>query len=129
MLTGICPIHARLLARTAELTEEFRGIAAGLGELWLEQVRFQTSRQVRMEDVGEDTTLAGLLKAIHQLELDADSLQALVPELTVLKSKLPVEVDEGEEPWFDYSPAKMAALYGEVRELLVAKLLQHGGKQ
>ncbi len=130
VLTGNCPVHAHLLARTAELTEEFRGIAAGIGELWLEQVRFQTSRKVRLEEIlGEDTPLAGLLQTVHQLELDADTLLTLVPELAVLKAKLPAEVDSDEEPFFDSSPAKIAELHAEVRELLIAKLLQHGGSQ
>lgn len=130
VLTGSTAVHALLLARTAELTEEFRGIAAGLGELWLEQVRFQTNRKVRLEDIlGEDTPLAGLLETIHQLKPDGDSLLSLVPELAVLKAKLPAELDIGDEPFLDVSPAKIAELHAEVRELLIAKLLHLGGSQ
>lgn len=129
ILTGNCPVHARLLARTAELTEEFRGIAAGIGELWLEQVRFQTSRRVQLEEIlGADTPLAGLMGTIHQLELNADSLLALVPELAILKSKLPVDIDDGGDPLFAAAPEKIGELHSEVRELLIAKLLQHGEK-
>ncbi len=119
-----------MLARTVELTEEFRGIAAGLGELWLEQVRFQTQHKVRFEDIlGDDTPLAGLLETIHQLELDGDNLLSLVPGLAVLKTKLPAEIDGEGEPFLEYSPAKIAELHAEVRELLIAKLLHLGGNQ
>jgi DNA repair protein SbcD/Mre11 len=130
VLVGSTSVHAALLARTAELTEEFRGIAAGLGELWLEQVRFQTNRKVHLEDIlGDDTPLAGLLTTIHQLELDSDSLLSLVPELAVLKAKLPSEIDGEGEPFLESSPAKIAELHAEVRELLIAKLLHLGGSQ
>ena len=71
VLTGKSPVHAQLLDRTVQWTEEFRGIAAGLGDVWLEKVTFQTSRKKRIEDIyGEDTPIAGLLRSIQQLELD-----------------------------------------------------------
>lgn len=130
VLIGSTAVHARLLARTAEMTEEFRGIAVGLGELWLEQVRFQTNRKVRLEEIlGDDTPLAGLLATIHQLELEGEDLLSLVPELAVLKAKLPVEIDGEEEAFLESSPAKIAELHAEVRELLIAKLLHLGGSQ
>ena len=129
LLVGTSAMHSRLLARTAELTEEFRGIAAGLGDLWLEQVRFQTSRKDSLQEIGDDSPLAALLRAIHRLEPDAEGLAALVPELAILRSKLPAEIDSYEEPLLDFSPAKMTELHAEVRELLVGRLLQHGGRQ
>ncbi|MBF0231923.1 MAG: DNA repair exonuclease [Desulfamplus sp.] len=127
VLTGKCPIHARLLDRTAQWTEEFRGIAAELGDVWLEKVKFQTSRKVSLEEIfGEDTPIAGLLQSIQHLELDGDLLLALVPELSALKSKLPPEVYNCNEPFLDSSPEKISEIHTEVQELLIAKLLQHG---
>ncbi len=127
ILTGKCPVHSRLLERTAEFTEEFRGIAVGLGDLWLEKVLFQTSRAVSLDEVfGEDTPIAGLLQSIARVELDGDTLLGLVPELAVLKSKLPPELHSGEEPFLDPSPDKIANLRTAVQELLIAKLLSHG---
>ena len=128
VLTGKCPVHAQLLNRTAQWTEEFRGIAVGLGEVWLEKVKFQTSRKMSLDEiVGEDTPIAGLLQSIQKLELDGDTLLGLVPELAVLKSKLPPEIHSGDEPFLDTSPDKITELRTEVQELLIARLLQHGG--
>lgn len=128
VLTGRCPVHAQLLDRTTQWTEEFRGIAAGFGNVWLEKVKFQTSRKVILEEIfGEDTPIAGLLQSIQHLELDGDTLLELVPELSTLKSKLPAEIHSGDEPFLDPSPDKIAELRTEVQELLIAKLLQHGG--
>ena len=128
VLTGKCPVHAQLLERTAQWTEEFRGIAASHGDVWLEKVKFHTSRKVSLEEIaGEDTPIAGLLHSIEKLELGGDRLLELVPELAVLKSKLPAEIHSGGEPFLDTSPEKMGELRSEVQELLIAKLLQHGG--
>ena len=128
VLTGKCPVHAQLLDRTAQWTEEFRGIAAGFGNVWLEKVKFQTSRKKSLEEIfGEDTPIAGLLQSIQHLELDGDTLLGLVPELSALKSKLPAEIHSGDEPFLDPSPEKIAELRTDVQELLIAKLLQHGG--
>ncbi len=128
VLTGKCPVHAQLLDRTAKWTEEFRGIAAGLNNVWLEKVKFQTNRGKSLEEIyNEDTPIAGLLRSIQHLEPDGDTLLELVPELSALKSKLPAEIHSGDEPFLDQSPEKIAELRIEVQELLIAKLLQHGG--
>jgi len=130
VLTGKCAVHAQLFDRTAQWTEEFRGIAAGLGDIWLEKVAFRTSRKVSLEEiVSEDTPIAGLLQSIERLELHGDSLFELVPDLSVLKSKLPPEIHSGDEPFLDASSDKIAELRTEVQELLIARLLQHGGAQ
>jgi DNA repair exonuclease SbcCD nuclease subunit len=128
VLSGKCPVHAQLLDRTAQWTEEFRGIAASHGDVWLEKVKFHTSRKVSLEEIaGEDTPIASLLQSIEKLELGGDRLLELVPELAVLKSKLPAEIHSSDEPFLDTSPEKMGELRNEVQELLIAKLLQHGG--
>ncbi|MFH0784117.1 MAG: DNA repair exonuclease [Pseudomonadota bacterium] len=130
VLSGSCSVHGRLLARAAQWTEEFRGIATGFGDMWLEQVRFQTSRKVQLEEIlGDDTPLAAMLQTVHNLELGGDSLFTLVPELAILKSKLPPEIDSDEETFLDPSPQKNAELRNEVRELLIARLLLHGGTE
>ncbi len=130
MLTGESPVHARLLDQKAQWTEDFRGIAAGTGDVWLEKVMFRTRRTVRFEALfRDDTPIAGLLQSIRQLAIDGDTLLKMVPELSTLKSKLPPEVHSGDEPFLDLSPGRITALRSEVQELLVAKLLQHGGEK
>ncbi len=128
VLTGKCPIHAKLHDKTTEWAEKFRGIAAGLGDVWLEKVKFNTSREVKLEEIfSEDTPFAGLLHSIQHLELDGDSLFKLVPELSSLKSKLPAEIHSSDEPFLDPSPDQIAELRSEVQELLIAKLLLQRG--
>jgi DNA repair protein SbcD/Mre11 len=130
LLIGKCPVHNQLLEKSAMFTEEFRGIAVGLGDVWLEKVLFQTGREVDLDQVfGEDTPIAGLLRSISRLAPDDDTLFGQVPELAVLKSKLPPELFGGVDPFLDTSPEKITNLRTAVQELLIAKLLHHGAGQ
>ena len=128
ILTGSCPVHGKLLDQATQWTEGFRSIAVQFGDIWLEKVKFQTSRKVSLEAMfGEDTPISGLLKSIQQIELDGESIFGLVPELSALKNKLPAEIQTGDEPFLNPSPEKIEGLRNEIQELLIAKLLQHGG--
>lgn len=128
VLTGRCSVHAQLFNRMPQYTEEFRGIATALGDIWLEKVAFRTSRKVSLKEIaGENTPIAGLLQSIDSLKLDGDTLLKIIPELAVLKSKLPPDIHSSDEPFLDTSSDKIAELRTEVQELLIAKLLQHEG--
>ena len=128
ILTGQCPVHAQLLDRTFQLTEEFRAIAESFGDVWLEKVKFRTSRKVNLADlIGEDTPIAGLIESIQKMEFDAEAPESLVPELSILKTKLPAEINSSDDPFLDSDPEKMAELLTEVQEMLISKLLHHGG--
>jgi len=129
ILVGACPVHADLIGRWTRLIEEFRGVAAASGEVWLEKVLLQTRRRSDLAElVGRDTALAGMLHSLDELQLGTEELVALVPDLPAFKSRLPHELFEGEEPFLADSPEQINALRDEVRELLVARLLQHGGQ-
>lgn len=130
VLTGQCAFHTELFSMPEQWSEEFRAIAAGLGNIWLEKVAFQTSRKVELKEVlGDETPISGLLRSIEGLELEGENLFELVPELSVLKSKLPPEIYNGDESLLDISSEKTAELRTEVRELLISKLLEHGSDQ
>ena len=108
--------------------EEAKGIAAGLGDVWLEKVKFRTNRKTSLEEiVGEDTPLSGLLQAVESLEFRGDALKMLVPDLANLKSKLPAELLD-EDSLLESQPEHLNELREEVKELLIAKLIQHGGE-
>jgi len=127
-LEGGCPLHAELHARSIQWTEEFRGIAAGLGDVWLEKVKFRTTRKTSPEaSVGEDTPLSGLLQAVESLEFGGDALTTLLPDLASLKTKLPAELLD-EDSLLESQPEHLNELREEVKELLIAKLIQHGGE-
>jgi DNA repair exonuclease SbcCD nuclease subunit len=126
-LAGESPIHAELHRESAPLTEEFRALAAGLGEMWLEKVVFATRRPVGLtQSLGAETPMADLIQAIDRLDFQPEALLELVPEIGILQSKLPPELlQEG-----GLIPASQAgSLCEEVKEMLLAKLLGQGGSR
>lgn len=125
-LEGGCPLHAELHSRSAQWAEEFRGIAAGLGDVWLEKVKFNTVRETSLEEiVGEDTPLASLLQAVEGLEFGDDALTRLVPDLANLKTKLPVDLLDADS-LLESRPEQLAELRGAVKEFLIARLIRRG---
>ena len=50
-LLGNCSLHSKLHARSIQWTEEFRGIAASMGNVWLEKVKFRTNRKTSLEEI------------------------------------------------------------------------------
>ena len=130
ILTGECPVHAELFERTEQWTEEFRGIAASLGDLWLEKVQYRTRRKIGLEEIlGADTSIAGLIESIRKAEFDANNVLEMVPEIAVLKSKLPAEIYGNDEPFLETLSASDPNLKTEVQEMLISMLLKHGAER
>ena len=128
-LVGESPVHAELHRESAALTEEFRALAAGLGEMWLENVLFATSRAVALaESLGAETPLADLVQAIDRLAFQPEALLELVPEIGVLQHRLPPELLH-EGGLIPASPARADGFREEVKEMLIARLLGQGGRR
>lgn len=124
-LEGQSPLHADLHARPDRWTEEFQGLAAGLGEIWLEKVKFRTRRRTGLEEIfEEDTPFSGLLQIVDELHLDKEELPALAPDLGALKTKLPAELLD-EDSFVSGGPDELSELRDEIKELLIARLIQH----
>jgi len=128
VLTGNCPLHTELHNRFLHWTEAFRGIAAAIGEIWLEKVQLSTQRQIGLDEiVGTDTPFSELLQTIDSLDFKEVGLTELLPELARLKSKLPPELLH-EDCILEGPPAKLEALKDEVKELLIGRLMHYGSK-
>lgn len=128
-LTGESQTHAELHRASAALTEEFRALSAGLGEIWLEKVIFATRRPVALAtELGAETPLTDLIRAIDRLNLEPVSLIELAPEIWNLQSKLPPELLH--QDWLlNASPEWTTSLGEQIKELLIARLLKQGEGQ
>jgi dsDNA-specific endonuclease/ATPase MutS2 len=121
-------MHAELHARSDLWTEEFRAIAIGMGDIWLEKVQFRTRRMADLDDFLEGKSpLDGLLRSIECLEFGDGALTALVPDLADLKRKMPPELLDDDSLLENPSTAS-TELREEIRELLIARMLHHGGE-
>ena len=134
-LTGKSPFHMNLVSNAAHLTESFRGITAGLGDMWLEKVLFKTVGEDRSNDItgkmrGEQTPLHNVLAAVDQLEWDPDDpqdpLSHKIPDIAALKSKLPPDLLGSDDPLIPNRPDKIAELLGDIKGLLAARLSRQG---
>jgi len=127
VLTGTSPVHALIMDESAHLTESFRSIAAGLGDMWVEKVRFKTEgKETLRHAMGGETPLAGLMTAVEEFDLDPGSLWERIPEIAALKAKLPADLVGSDDPLLPDTPEQMTAFRHEVRELLAGKLIRHG---
>ncbi|MFO7599634.1 MAG: DNA repair exonuclease, partial [Candidatus Desulfacyla sp.] len=126
VLTGSSPVHAILMDESAHVTESFRSIAAGLGDMWLEKVLFRTQgKETPLHAVGRETPLAGLMTAVEAFDLDPGNLPEQVPEIGALITRLPADLVGGDDPLLPNTPEEMATFRQEVRELLAGKLIRH----
>ena len=134
-LTGESPLHMNLLSDALRLTESFRGITAGLGDMWLEKVLFKTvdkgrakkiSGEITGEMTGEETPLGNIMAAVDQLKWDPEQLQdplsSQISDIAALKSKLPPDLLGSDDPLIPNRPEKIIDLLNDVKALLAARL-------
>lgn len=129
-LSGSSTLHAELLAQNTYWVQEFRALAASLGDMWLEKIVFKTRRITSLEEMtGEENPLAGLLQSIDGLDLAPEMLLDLVPEIAPFKAKLPPEILGGEDPFLSDDPQNLKRLRDDVKELLVTILSRREGQE
>jgi len=131
VLQGACAAHASLQADRERWVQEYRALATGLGGagIWLEKVSLRTQSIVSNEfALNHDDALGGLLRSIHELELDSNALGALADELAALRQKLPAELLGGEDPFDPTSPEMIGESLEEIKGLLLDRLLSTNGQ-
>ena len=129
ILQGNCSVHSVLHSDLNHWVQEYRALAAGLGGagMWLEKVVLKTRPAVAMDELLErDDALGGLLRVIHELEIDAAGLEGLAGEVATLRQKLPPELLGGEERYDPGDPQHLAGLMEDIKELLMQRLLTTG---
>jgi exonuclease SbcD len=129
VLQGSSPVHSTLHSDSLHWIQEYRALASGLGGagLWLEKVAIETRQAVALDELLErDDALGGLLRAIHALEIDASSVDALAAEVADLRQKLPHELLGGEDRYDPADPRYLASLMEDIKQLLVHRLVSSG---
>ena len=127
VLEGITPLHGNLHERSVHRVEEFRAIAAGLMEVWLEKVVFATRKKIDPHVSGlKGSPLYALERAVDALQQESPRLLDLIPEFESLRSKLPPELLSEEDP-FHPGEEERALLCEDVKEILMGKALRHEG--
>lgn len=126
VLYGACSAHLKLHADRDRWIQEYRALATGLGGagIWLEKISIKTKPAISTDEVLErDDALSGLLRAIHDMELDSSVLDELADEMSVLRQKLPAELLAGDDPFDPANPEFLKETLEDIKELLVNRLL------
>ncbi len=125
VLEGTTPIHRRLHENSAHWNEEFRAVAASLGDVWLEKILINTRKEQLIEVFPDDSPIADLQKSVEGLQFESSRLLDLIPDFEQLRNKLPPDLLIDDDP-FTPGEDELAALIEDVKELLMAKLQQGG---
>ena len=126
VLYGACSAHLKLHADRERWIQEYRALATGLGGagIWLEKISIKTRPAISRDEVlDRDDALSGLLRAIHDMELDSSILDELAEEMSVLRQKLPAELLTGDDPFDPANPEFLKETLEDIKELLVNRLL------
>lgn len=126
ILEGTTPLHGQLHENLAHWQEEFRAIAANLGDVWIEKIQFKTrTEQQSREGFGDDSPFTALAKSVADLQLGSSRLLELIPDFEQLRSKMPPDLLSDDDPFAPDEEA-LAMLRDDVKDLLMAKMQQGG---
>ena len=128
-LMGSCHAHGELTANMERWINEIREDATDVsgGTVWIENVKIRTRPEVDTEAIlNSDDALAGLLRAIRDMDTDTQLLAKLRGELQELQRKLPSELRMGEDGIDLENPQLLRLATEDVKHLLLARLLSRG---
>ncbi len=126
VIEGVTPLHGRLYENALQLHEEFRAIAANLGDVWVEKAVFNTRKpQGGAAVFSGDSPVESLINSIESIEFETASLIEFIPEFEKLRSKLPSELLSDGDP-FRPGDEELSAIREEVKEMLMGKIEQRG---
>lgn len=128
IVTGRCAAHRALAAAPEAWANQIRALAAGVGEVWVEKVKFHTADESAgaAPAAGDDGPLLELSALLEELRGDDRRLLELGDELAALKKKLPLELlsdDRSDDPLQLDEPTFWRAVLEQVEPLLRARLL------
>ncbi|OQX19696.1 MAG: hypothetical protein BWK76_03805 [Desulfobulbaceae bacterium A2] len=124
-LTGTTAAHFQLTARPSHWQAELEAQALAIGDLWLERLDFCTRPPGDFQQVFGDTTpQATLIEAVTSLDCSPEGLRSLLPDLDALHNRLGRELRDGITELLPTDDGAMARLRDDIRDLLVARLLE-----
>lgn len=126
VIKGACQAHRELVADPVKWTAEVRAaVAAATGEMaWIEKVRFMTAPEADTSilRLGSDP-LSDLIRYIDGLSATGEIGDLLAEDIRSLKEKLPPELFQGEGVIAPGSPEGLSRLVGDVKGMLIQRIL------
>ena len=125
-ITGACPAHDELVSDPERWSNEIRSAAvdAGGGTIWIEKVKLRTESPQDMRSLEPaGGPIAEMIRYLDEVRADPSLVRELAGVLNELGKKLPRELREGDEaPQLD-DEQWVADILGQVRPMLVRRLM------
>jgi DNA repair protein SbcD/Mre11 len=99
-IQGSTKAHQELLVDKDHFINNLRSLSleVGLGDIWIEKVKVETTRQIDVEELkAQHTPIAVILDFIKDVETDEFMLTELLSEFQDIQQALPYELRSGEE--------------------------------
>ncbi|MEZ4381086.1 MAG: DNA repair exonuclease [Nannocystaceae bacterium] len=118
VVEGATPLHEALAANPEPLEAQIRAIAADLGSVWPEKIRFRTRHPAEDVDLGDSVELIAALRGeLARLKEDPAALRGYLGELEPLAASVAPLLDRRPD-----DPAAVAEHLDAIESLLLGKL-------
>jgi DNA repair protein SbcD/Mre11 len=128
-IIGTTKIHQELIVNKDHFMNNIRSIAldVGLGDIWIEKVKVETSRKVSIAEFGEQNMpVAIILDFINELGNDEETLRELLVEFQDLQQSLPYELRNGKDGFDFNDPHLLKKRLQDVEDLILYYLTKTG---
>lgn len=99
-INGATKLHQELIVNKDHIINNIRSLSieVGLGDVWVEKVKIETSRMINIEELKEQhTPIAVILDFIKDVGMDEEMLKELLLEFQDIQQALPFELRIGED--------------------------------
>lgn len=119
-LTGASPMHNQLIVNKEYVMNNLRSMAITLGDVWVEKIKFNTTRLVDLDQLKEQhTPVATILEFLENVKEDEETLQLLLEEFKDIYHALPYEVKHGEDGFHFSDSSALKDRLQEVEDLIL----------
>jgi exonuclease SbcD len=125
-ITGACGAHEDLNAEHERWINQIRVEATDIGgnEVWIEKVVLKTNIEVDLVKLtASEGPVGDLLRFINQIETNSIQLSELAETLSILKSRLPMELRHGEDSIDLESPERLREIIADAKQVLLPYLM------
>lgn len=126
-IKGACPAHDEIVSDVEHWENEIRSAALdiGAGRIWIEKVRFQTTRPIDMKSLEASSgPLAELNQYFDELKSDPNRLSTVGSVLDDLIKQLPRELKAGPEGFELSDRTWLTEMIELVRPMLIQRLMK-----
>jgi DNA repair protein SbcD/Mre11 len=121
-IKGSSTIHQELVVHKEHIINNIRSLSleVGLGDVWVEKVKIETTRKTNIEEIKEQhTPVAVILDFIKDIANDEEMLQSLLSEFQDIQQALPYDLKNNEDGFNFTNIEAIKKMLPEVEDLIL----------